>query len=180
MSRMTITEALAELKTLEKRIGDKRDFVKKYLARQEMVRDPLEKDGGSARAIKAELQAIGDLMERRVAIRRAIALANQQTLVQVNGEERSIADWITWKRENLPTLKMLYQELSNNIAAIRQSAQSQGKRTVEPQTQGADPKDIVVHIDEKWLKEAIENLTEVEGTLDGQLSLRNATVFVEF
>lgn len=40
---ITITEALAEIKTVAKRIEKKRDFIRAYLSRQEGVRDPLEK-----------------------------------------------------------------------------------------------------------------------------------------
>ena len=58
--------------TAEKRIAKKREFVLGYLLRQEMLKDPLEKDGGSVSALRRELQAIHDLEEWRVAIRRAI------------------------------------------------------------------------------------------------------------
>lgn len=43
---MLITEALAELKTLNKRVEKKKEYVKAYLYRQEGLKDPLEKDGG--------------------------------------------------------------------------------------------------------------------------------------
>jgi hypothetical protein len=44
----------------------------------------------------------------------------------------------------------------------------------------AQPTDIVVNVNEQWLKVTIEELSEIEGTLDGLLSLKNATVVVEF
>lgn len=44
---LTITEALAEIKTVGKRVEKKREFIKAFLARQDGVKDPLEKDGGS-------------------------------------------------------------------------------------------------------------------------------------
>ena len=61
MSKLTITEALAEIKTIEKRIDKKRQSLQPYIARMDGVKDPLEKSGGSAAFIKAERQAIGDL-----------------------------------------------------------------------------------------------------------------------
>ena len=77
MAQMTITEALAETKTIDKRISKKRTFVTDYLFRQDALRDPLEKEGGSVAAIEATRQAIGDLEKRLVDIRRAIARAHR-------------------------------------------------------------------------------------------------------
>src|SRR5277367_6394116 len=102
MPPVTITEALAELKTIDKRIQKKREFVLGYLLRQEMFKDPLERDGGSVSAIKREMQSIRDLEERKIGIRRAIQQANERTNVTVGKQTRSIADWLVWKREVAP------------------------------------------------------------------------------
>ena len=55
--------------------------------------------GGSVSAIKRELQAIHDLEERMVRIRRAIQHANQVTNVTIGKQARSIADWLVWRRD---------------------------------------------------------------------------------
>ena len=60
MSKTTITEALAEIPTIQKRIKAKQDFILGYLYRQSTTRDPHEGSGGSATLISRELQAIGD------------------------------------------------------------------------------------------------------------------------
>src|SRR3954452_7996422 len=102
MAQITITEALAELKTIDKRIEKKREFVLAYLLRQEMFKDPLEKDGGSVSAIRREMQAIGDLEERRITLRRAVQQANERNSVVVGKQVRTIADWLVWRREVAP------------------------------------------------------------------------------
>ena len=71
----TITEALAELKTLGKRIEKKRESVAMFLTRQDGLKDPLEKDGGSVEFIKRERQAVKDLEQHHVNIRLAIQRA---------------------------------------------------------------------------------------------------------
>ena len=43
---ITITEALAEVKTIEKRVTKKQDFVASHVLRQEMIKDPLAEQGG--------------------------------------------------------------------------------------------------------------------------------------
>jgi hypothetical protein len=64
MTEITITEALADVKTIDKRIEKKKYFVQSYLVRQERLKDPLEKDGGATKVIHQERQAIQDLQER--------------------------------------------------------------------------------------------------------------------
>ena len=179
MDKLTITEALAELKTIDKRIENKNTFVKNYLARQDMVKDPLEKDGGSVNAIRAEIQSINDLLTRKIAIRGAIQTANQQNKVTIKGKEMSISDWIVWKREVHPQLKNLYNSLSSGIAGLRRDAMNKGVKVTDGQTP-AQPTDVIVNLNEQWLKTTIEELSEIEGALDGLLSLKNATVVVEF
>src|SRR3954451_8770915 len=118
MAQITITEALAELKTIDKRIEKKREFVLTYLLRQEMFKDPLEKDGGSVSAIKRETQAIHDLEERKIVIRRAIQQANERNSIAVGKQARSIADWLVWRREVAPIQQ---QFLANIRVKIEQA-----------------------------------------------------------
>ena len=47
MSAITVTEALAEIKTTQKRIEKKREHILNFAWRQERMKDPLERDGGS-------------------------------------------------------------------------------------------------------------------------------------
>lgn len=177
MSQMTITEALAELKTLAKRIEAKRAFVGQNLFRQEMLRDPHEKDGGSVEVVKRERQAISDLEERGVSIRRAIADANFKTNITVSGMTKSIHDWLVWRREVAPGRKEFLKKVSSAIAGVRQEMQKKGLQFAT----GTDnkPTDIIVHLTETAVAEELETLETILGTLDGQLSLKNATVTVD-
>jgi hypothetical protein len=49
MAKTSITEALAEINTIEKRIAKKQRFVHEHLLRQEQLKDPLEKSQGNRR-----------------------------------------------------------------------------------------------------------------------------------
>lgn len=173
----TITEALAELKMIDKRIEKKREFVSSYLMRHEMVRDPHEKDGGSVTAVARELQAIHDLEERKVRVRRRINEANLQTML-VNGATRSIAEWLIWRREVATSIGTFYDGLSNRIAQTRKEAVTKGVAVVST---GDSPKpmDIVVNLNEQDLARWREEHAALLETLDGQLSLKNATTLVE-
>lgn len=178
MERMTVTEALAELKTIAKRIEKKQEFVLGYLVRQEIQRDPLEKDGGSPAAIERELQAIRDLGERQVSIRRGIANINAVTSLTIGKSARSIADWLVWRRECATTQKSVLERVNQKIQVIRRDAQQKGLAVTEPGKAGTLT-DVVVNVNERRLAEDMEDFETVLGTLDGQLSLKNATTFIE-
>lgn len=176
--KTTITEALAELKTIDKRVEAKRGFIAQYLMRQEALKDPLEKDGGSFKAIQEAMQSMHDLGERKIAIRRAIAQANQTEMILVQGKNRTIGDWLVWRRDVAPLTKQFLNTMSTAIERQRQDLLRKGMGLTSEAT-GAKPTDVIVHINEKDLSEDIENVEQVLGTLDGLLSLKNATVTIE-
>jgi len=175
---LTVTEALAEIKTIDKRIAKKREFILSYLYRQEQLRDPLASQGGSAEVLRQERQSIHDLEERKVAIRRAIAAANADTILTVEGETRSMADWLVWRREVAPALQQFYGAMRDKINAVRQEAARHQVVMVAAEA-SAKPGDIIVNVDEKQVQESIDTLECTLGALDGALSLKNATTTID-
>lgn len=177
---LTITEALAEIKTIGKRMEVKRAFILAHLQRPEQLRDPLTKDGGSAVAIARETQSIKDLGERIVAIRAAIAHANATTTITVEGQTKTIADWLTWRREVAPGLTALHAAIAQDIARARGEAQKRGWNVIGAAVavSGDAPSTptLVVNVDESDLGKTQETMQLTLGALDGQLSLKNATV----
>lgn len=172
MTDMTITEALAEIKTINKRLISKRDFVKKNLMRSDAMKDPMEKDGGSAAVLKAEMQSIDDLEERIVELRRAIQKANDTTDLTIEGVTQSITDWLVWRREVSDNTRSFLKSLLITIENVREQ-QRTWKSTVNEK-----PADIIVNLNEKSLADDYESMDKVLGQLDGLLSLKNATVMV--
>jgi len=172
---LTITEALAEIKTISKRITTKKNFVLTYIARADGFKDPLHGDGGSFEALRRERQAIDDLEQRLVALRRGIQKANDATMVTLEGIEMSIADWLVWRRDVLPTRKDYLNEIRQKLSATRDQAKRSGQNLVTQGQQAVTPSDVIININEQDLAKDIEMLVNIEGQLDGQLSLKNAT-----
>ncbi len=172
---LTITEALAEIKTIGKRMEKKREGVIPFLARQDGIRDPLEKDGGSMSFIVAERQALRDLGQRVIVLRRGIQKANDSTTVTIGSTSRTVTEWLTWRREVAPGERDFLAKLRNQINSAREKAKQQGFATVAPGT-ASQPTDVIINIGESELAAQIEGLEEILGALDGQLSLKNATV----
>lgn len=165
----TITEALAELKTLAKRIDGKRNFIGSHLVYHASMKDPLTKDGGAPEVLRREQQAISDLEARVVAIRAAIQRANLETPITVQDQTKTVSEWLAWRKDVLPGQKSFYAGLTQGINSRRREFTTKAS---------AAPEDIVVNVDEKGLAEAIERINIIESTLDGQLSLKNATVTI--
>lgn len=173
---ITITEALAEIKTINKRISKKREFVIQYLARQDGAKDPLEKEGGSVVALEKERQAIGDLEQRIVDLRRGIARVNDTTTITLSDKTRTISEWLTWRREVSPDAVKFLASINNGLKNLREQSRRQGVNVVGPGGTTEKPQDLVVNVNESALAAEAEKLQEILGQLDGQLSLKNATV----
>lgn len=174
---MTITEALAEMKTLAKRIEKKREAIAPYLLRQSIVLDPLADSGGSKEHVRRERQALGDMETRMVAIRTSIQKVNQITPITVEGETKTIAEWLTWRKEIAPARQKHLQMMHGSIRKVRDDFAKKGGMVGEAVS--ASDVNITVNVDEAGLLKEIEQMENVLGQLDGQLSLKNATVMVE-
>jgi len=177
VAKLTITEALAEIPTIDKRIIKKQEFITQFLFRQSAVRDPHEKDGGSVKLIEQEQQGIVDLQSRLILIRAAIQAANAATTITIGETTRTVVDWLTWRREVAPKRQTFLRALSNSLNSIRQKAMQQGVQVVKDD-QGFTA-DYIVNINEKALSDEMEAIETMLGMLDGQLSLKNATVTID-
>jgi len=173
---MFLTEALAELKTLKKRIEATQQTILQYVVRDERMKDPLESGGGTKTVIAQELQKLKDLRERYVKVRAAIADANAKTTATVGKMTRSVAEWLIWRRE-------IAKDYQTFLLALQQAA-LKGRNVYQVPTHrqqevGVSEIRVAVGIDEKVLGQDIENYEEVTGNLDAQLSLLNARTEIQ-
>lgn len=179
METMTITEALAEVKLTEKKIEKKKDNIAKNLFRFEHTPDPYSKDGGSQDVMKRELQAIQDLEIRLINIRGAIAQANITTKLTIGEVTRSLYDWITWKREiaekRIKTFNEFGSAIKRKIDA--EAANPTVLKDGEGKLQFAK---LVLNLDYAELQSRFEKEGSLQETLDGKLSLKNATTTISF
>lgn len=176
---MTITEALAEIKLVTSKIDKKKQFVLNNIGRQDGIKDPFEKDGGTNKLVSGEMQAITDLTERLVQLRTEIAAANAKTLLEVNGVSRSVANWLVWRREAAPIIKVFYDQLTRGVAGVRDNARTKGLAVVTSGQPATTAADVIIEIDEMKLSKNVEMIQEILDRLDGKLSLHNAITTVE-
>ena len=174
--QITITEALADLKTTNKRIAKQREVVMRLLYRQQVYKDPYEKEGGSAKAVAEARQSISDLEARILKIRRAITEANLANTITILGVTRTIQDWLVWRRDVAPLQSNMLNEMVARLSSARDAAKRERVSVVDKDTD--DPKDVIVNINEAKLDKEREEFETILGTLDGQLSLKNATIVI--
>jgi len=91
---MSITQALAELKLLDKRIQKSLDHV--TWADVKTKSHPVDTEA-FARTAHADYQSFTDLVKRRDAIKRAVVLSNASTRVKVGDWEGTVAEAIEYK-----------------------------------------------------------------------------------
>jgi hypothetical protein len=178
MAELTITEALAEIKMIQKRVEKKIEQVRTYGLRQDCLRDPLEKDGGSRAVCRQELQAIRDLMERQILIRTKISQVNRDTLVAVDGLIRTVESWLIWKREVARKKADMLAGFLKGLEQAREEAKRKGWAVMQTGQIPERPTDVIVNLDERGLTLELEELEALMERLDGKLSLSNATAYI--
>jgi hypothetical protein len=183
---ITITEALAEIKTIGKRLEKKKQAVLGNLGRDERLVDPLE--GGSVEYVKRERQAITDLENRVVAIRTAIQKSNLSTTCAVGDKTQTVAEWLTFRREVSEGRKQFLTTINNTIRQIRDKVTKDGGRvtsvgmntsTAIVEAAGKQVPQLLIYVNEKELLDEQEQLEKTLGDLDGKLSLLNATTVID-
>jgi hypothetical protein len=177
--KTTITEALASLKLTQKKLDQKGQFIAQYLYRQNAFKDPMLNEGGSEKVIKSERQSINDLSNGIIALRKAINLANDTTFIEIQGVNRSISEWIIWRREISKKQEAILGAWAAGIRTARSTAQQKGLSVVTAEKDSISVNDLIINISEVELQKDIESLQSTLGVLDGLLSLKNATTFVE-
>ncbi len=177
MAALTITEALAEVKTITKRLDKKQEFVTSYIARPAVMRDPFADEGGGAAKVASERQAIGDLSARIVSIRTGIQKANHATVVTIEGVTQTIAQWLTWRKEVAPRNQAFLSRMRGTLDGLRKKAIQQGGKITDAPSN--EMQDWIININESELAKESELTETILGTLDGVLSLKNATTFIE-
>jgi hypothetical protein len=179
--KLTITEALAEIKTIGKRVETKQSQLESYIVRDSRMRDPMEKDGGSVEFIKRERQAISDLQKRVVNLRLAIQQSNMVTRLSLNGTDMTVYEWLIWRREVAPTASSQLSRIWQTLQSARRGAQQRGVNVVAAAAaiqSGNEAQEIVVNVNEQEIAKERENVEAVLGELDGRLSLINATTTI--
>ena len=200
--RMSVTQALPELKLLDRRIEKVTETIQSW-CKVAHNGAPVDKDKHK-KETEANLQSFTDLLKRRDAIKRAVILSNAKTPVKVGSFEGTVAEAIEYKysirvkRELLSNMKEClqakraeYEQQKSNVdSRLERLLQSELGKDVKtnPETITAltnsfrennkvelvDPLDLAAKI--STLEEELDSF---ETNVDWVLSESNATTFIE-
>lgn len=176
---MTITEALAELKTLKARVEKKQQFVLENVVRPGVMVDPMAKEGGQEARVTQERQAVRDILKRMEAIRLSIMRKNLETELEVLGEKRSVQGWLTWRRDIQPLVVSFTKAIADRVRQARQPGMWKQVNFQSNEDLQKFLAAVVVNVSELEVQKDWERMEEIMGTLDGKLSLHNATNMIE-
>jgi hypothetical protein len=179
---LTITEALAEIKLIPKKIAKKLDFIREHSLTYNNQPDPLKATGGREKHIKEYKQAITDLIRNYEIIRQKIMEANLKESVTILGETKTIYEWLVWKRETYTTqlnVAKLYQGVEAEIKRLATRPELYKK---EGWKEGDLPTFVTVkpNINIEAYRKEVEKWDDIYNKLDGKLSLKNATITITY
>ncbi len=180
METMTITEAMAEIILIKKKLEKKRTTIGENLTRYEHMKDPFEESGGSSTMIREEFQSINDLEDKLVRIRTAIAKANLDTELTVEGELRSMAGWLAWRRDVADARRQHLKIASGSLAVEMKRVAERPQVTKDERSGETFLVKLIANWELKDLNAKAERVETISQRLDGLLSLKNATVMISF
>ena len=120
--QMSITQALAELKLLDKRIQKALDNVTWADIKTKSYPLDVEKFG---KMVRAEYQSFTDLVKRRDTIKRAVVKANAATRVKVGTWEGTVAEAIEYKTSIVYKKRLLSVMREQLLTAMQQFKEQQ-------------------------------------------------------
>jgi hypothetical protein len=175
---MTLTEAFAEIEAINRHLTLQHAFLLALAVRPANLRDSLASTGGSAAMVAQEMQSLKALEDHRLAVRRAVRAVAQSATITIGEQTRTIADWLEWRRKVAPGRRSLLRSMRESIQSARKQAQDWNYAQPEGNV-SVRPIDIVVNVHEPdWARQS-EFLEEALGSLDGQLSLKSATLTID-
>ena len=179
MERMTVTEALAEIELIEKKVEKKAAVIMANLSRYEHQNDPyVKEDDGASGMLKREYQSMQDHWGRLIKFREAIAKANVDNSITVEGITKSISQWLAWKRDVQDDhITHLANIVKTVEAAIKEDDRSP-KVMRNAETNATHLAKLVWNVQLPDVRKQQEHLLTIKEKLDGQLSLKNATIVV--
>lgn len=130
--KMTIYQALCELKILDKRIPalikDAKFVVENKHSNTKINGVSIEE---AKNGFKASYDKIADLIKRRKAIKRAVTLSNAETEVTIQGMKLTIAEAIEYKNHGIEFEEDLLKHMSKQLKAAQDRCNYENGETLQ-------------------------------------------------
>lgn len=168
---MKIIEALKEIPLIEKKIKKNNEDVLRYSATVDngtpiLYFTTLEEQ---KQKVLSTVQSTKDLVSRRAALRRALALTNAKTEVTIMGLTKTITEWIEYRQFGLTKLKDTFGYIDQSNINARNAA---SKTPIPDATVGIK---VVALYPEEQKNEEMSFLLDLGNSIDTTLEITNAT-----
>lgn len=162
----TLTEALKKLRLINKKLRRKSEEITLYSSALEIDKPAFGTDEAQRKEVKSRIQASEDLIKEYLDLKRRIDLTNATTIISVSGNEMTISELLTIKREIGRKALTVYNSLSEDNAK-----KSMAFRHIE------DDKDnrIKRFYDEKMKNDMLKEWYDIIDEIDLKLETINST-----
>ena len=186
--KMTIHEALSELKVIGNRI-EKEITYANFVITNKHSNDKI--NGQSIEDYKANVastyQKIRDLIRRRTAIKKAVVKSNAVTEVTIGDEKMTVAEAIEFKNTGIDYLVTLVNKLINEYNNVKSAiARSNGDNLIEKANDyviklyGGKEKDVSASVIENSRKDYISNNTlDIIDPINVDKEINNLTDYID-
>jgi hypothetical protein len=166
-----IVEALKRLRIIEKRVEARCKEITRYASGLSgpTYKPLFDTEERQRQEVKSLVQSALDLLKEYHALKRRIEVTNLLTIVTIEGESRSIAEWLIEKRKVSGMILAIYNAL-NEVAANA----SRREDRMYPSGGGATPQVTRFYSEEEKNKELRHVMDRTEA-IDGRLEVINAT-----
>jgi len=163
---MKIIEGLKELRLLEKKIQQNQGRITAYASAVSTEKLPYEDEDRQSAKVQSLIQSTMDMVERYLRLKAALDRTNLQVVVTIEGQTRTIHEWI-WLRRKLG------MEVVQTYNALNDSAGSARLREA-PTIEGERPQVLRFYTEEDKLA-AIDKWQDIIHGIDPRMEVVNAT-----
>ena len=164
----TIVEALKRLRRIEKKITSNNAEVTRYASGLSSRKPLFDTEDKQLQEVKSLTQSSVDLVQEYLKLKRRIDLTNLAITVDIEGQRRTIAEWLIVKRKTADLMIGVFSALDDSAAsaARREDRMYSGE--------GKSPQVVKYYKEEAKMKE-LRSWQDVKEAIDGRLEVVNAT-----
>ena len=164
---MKIIEALKELPVLEKRLLKQSEKIQEYASYATNIGPVFDTVEEQKSQVQSLVRSNLDLIERYCKLRNVLNKTNTTIKVKIEGDERTISEWITFREKGYGFTESTFRRLND---AMAKNHFQQPCNFAEGQSLT-----LIYCYDEKEKNKALEKAEKVYNQIDSTLEIVNAT-----
>lgn len=150
------------------------------MVRFSIEEDKFSKDGGAEKVLTSELQSIENLNLNLIKIRSAIMKANLENNIVIDGASLPIYSWLVWRKEVFNVLQRTYEDIWEKTKQEVDKSMRTPQVVKDNEGKVIELARVIPNMNHVECQKIFQKISETNDSLDGKLSLANATIVIEF